>query len=99
MRIRIRQILAVLAITVGVILFGGLSQPSAGQITGREGACGCFICYFPGVKSLYVNFPDPPENCAGILARDACPTVMAQMPDKGKAYCQKIKKELGITSF
>jgi len=46
-----------------------------------------------------VYFPDAPKNCYGIVGFSACRVEMAKMPDKGKAYCQKIKKELGITSF
>jgi hypothetical protein len=80
-------------------LFGPGRQPSSGQTTGREAPCGCYTCQWQLVPTLYVYFPDAPKNCYGIVGFSACRVEMAKMPDKGKAYCQKIKKELGITSF
>ncbi len=81
------------------MLFGPGRQPSSAQITGREGPCGCYTCYWQLVPTLYVYFPNAPKNCYGIISADACSIEMAKLPDKGKDFCQKIKKEIGITSF
>ena len=91
--------LAIVCAIAIAVLFGPGRQPSSGQTTGREGPCGCYTCYWELVPTLYVNFPDPPKNCYGIVSSSQCVVEMAKMPDKGKAFCQKIKKELRITSF
>jgi len=55
----------------------------------RKGACGCYAC---GVL-LAVDFPNKSPDCVGILATDACPAELAQMPDKGAAYCKQVGKK------
>ena len=54
----------------------------------RKSACGCYAC---GVL-LSVDFPNKSPSCAGILATDACPQALAEMPDKGAAFCKEVKK-------
>ena len=54
----------------------------------RKSACGCYAC---GVL-LSVDFPNRSPSCAGILATDACPQALAEMPDKGAAFCKEVKK-------
>ncbi len=61
----------------------------------RKGACGCYAC---GLL-LAVDFPNKSKDCFGILATDACPQELAQMPDKGIAYCQEVKRRSKDRSF
>lgn len=68
-------------------------QPS--RSSSRKSACGCYAC---GVL-LAVNFPNKSPDCFGILATDACPQELAQMPDKGIAYCKEIKSRSKDRSF
>ncbi len=63
----------------------------------RKGACGCYAC---GVL-LAVDFPNKSPDCFGTLATDACPAELAQLPDKGAAYCKQVRtksKDGSLTS-
>ena len=99
---------SVLTITIVAILAEHYS-PSFGQqnpvpTTGREPACGCYNCFTNNPKiPNFVYFDDGKvtagKPCTGIVAADACPRdQMPYLPDKGKAFCEKIKKSWGVTS-
>jgi len=99
--------LSILVVTIGAIFLAGKPQTSLGQqnpppTTGREFACGCFVCYGL-VAGAYEVFDDGKTTagkpCTGILAEDACPAEMAQLPDKGKSFCAKVKNKYKFSSF
>jgi hypothetical protein len=47
-----------------------------------------------------VDFPDKAEDCAGILAEDACLVELSKMPkEKREDYCARIKTKRLFTSF
>ena len=55
----------------------------------RKPSCGCYVCG----RLLSVNFPNKAPNCAGILATDACPIEMANLPvGERRAFCKEIKE-------
>jgi hypothetical protein len=55
----------------------------------RKPSCGCYVCG----RLLAVNFPNKAPNCAGILATDACPVEMAELPvEQRRAFCKEIKE-------
>jgi len=68
-------------------------QPS--RSSSRKAACGCYAC---GVL-LAVDFPNKSPDCFGILATDACPAALAELPDKGIAYCREVKRRSKGGSF
>ena len=62
----------------------------------RKPACGCYVCG----KLISVEFPDKAEDCAGILAEDACASQLADMSkEKRDGFCQKVKAAGKFTSF
>lgn len=78
-------------------LFGPGRKPSAAQDPGglRKGPCGCFC---GGKTPDYVVFED--QNCAGILAADACGDYLANLPrEQRERYCQHVKARRKFTSF
>lgn len=79
-------------------LFGPGEQSSSGQQnppTSRKPACGCYVCG----KLDAVEFEDN-QDCAGILAEDACTRNLGNLPrEKREGFCQKIKAKLKFTSF
>ncbi len=107
-RIKWLFLASVLTMTIVAILPEHYS-PSFGQqnpvpTTGREPACGCYNCFTNNPKiPNYVYFDDGKvtagKPCTGIVAADACPREqMPYLPDKGRAFCEKIKKSWGVTS-
>jgi hypothetical protein len=69
-------------------------QQNSPQIT-RKPACGCYVC---GLS--YEPFDDRDNGCAGILAEDACPSALSQMPAESRAaFCQRVKTVRKFSSF
>ena len=85
--------MTILLIALAIVIAAGLpKQPSSGQQrfppSNRKPACGCYVC---GLL-LAVNFPNAAKDCAGILATDACPEALSQMPPEARAAaCQQLK--------
>ena len=79
------------SIVLAMFVALGLNQPTLGQQqppTNRKPACGCYVC---GLL-LAVEFPNKDPQCYGILAEDACPEQLAQLPaDTRAAFCQQLK--------
>jgi len=89
-----------LAFTASMLFVGHVPLTFA-QTTGqqfpdstRKSPCGC---YCGGKTPDYVVFQE--ENCAGILAADACGNHMSSLPNEQKEeYCRKIKAKGKTTS-
>ena len=76
-----------------------VSQRSFGQQnpvpSTRKPPCGCYVC-----GSNHELFDDRDTDCAGILAEDACPVALSQMPAETRAaFCNKLKTVRKFSSF
>ena len=84
---------------VGLLLLRQPSQSFAQQNfppSTRYPACGCYVC---GLL-LSVNFPNKAQNCAGILATDACPVELAKMTvGTRKAFCKQLRERSNNASL
>jgi len=102
--------LALCSIPASFFTASSLAQPGQQDPSGtRKPACGCFICGDLAREASrkginlpfnFVEFEDKKPDCAGILAEDACPRELAQIPKETREkFCQQIKAGLKFTSF